>query len=245
MKKIILTLILLHSTSILANNSAWSNEIELGLMLNSGVKQNSHFDSRYTNKFSGLTFSNKFSVESLIDLSKDRLTREKNKTSERYGLKNNTKYNFSETNYLYGELEGQKDRFSAFDYEVNESLGVGKRIFNNDTLKWHLEAGPGGSHRRSTSLNGSRSHQDTIVGHLGTELAYAINQTTELSEDFGFDYGKGIQKTKSTVALKAKAFDAVSFKLSYKIEYNAKLPNTGKFQKHTENTTALTAIYMF
>lgn len=229
----------------LCAESPWQNEIELGFLLNRGNTHNTHFNSRFTNQFANDQLSNKFSIASLVNLAKDLNTLEKSKTAEKYTARDNIKFQLSENNYIYSEINGQKDKFSAFDYEVTESVGLGRKLLNTDTLKWYLEGGPGGYHNRTTHKDFSRSHQDEWIGHAGTELIYAINRHAEFSQEVTLDVGNQTQKTKSSSALKAKIFDSVALKLSYRLEYHAKLPDTGKVQKHTQSLTSVTATYSF
>jgi putative salt-induced outer membrane protein len=238
-------LLLMLPITVIADDTPWTNEVELGFLLNRGNTHNSHFDSRFTNKYDIARISNTFSVSSLVDLGVDSDTREKKKTAEKYSLLENVKLKFTDKDYIFGQIDGQRDKFSAFDYEVTESMGYGRKLINNDHFKWHLEAGPGGKHTRATRSDFSKTHQDELIGHAGSILSYMLSNTAELSEDITYDIGQKSQKTKSTTALKAKVFDKVSLKLSYLIEYNAKLPDTGKVQNHTDTTTALTATYMF
>lgn len=229
----------------LADDKKWQNEIELGFLLNRGTTNNTHFDSRYTNQYQQNKLKNKISLSSLLDISKDTSTFEKQKTAERYTLRDNLRYKFDDKNYTYFEVFGQKDQFSVFDYEITESIGLGRKLFYSDKFKWTLEAGPGGHHTRISYVNKSPKHQDELIGHAGSELVYSLTSKAEFSEDITFDIGNDVQKTRSTTALKAKILDKVSLKLSYRLDYNGKLPKTTKYQKHTENLTAVTVTYVF
>ena len=169
----------------------------------------------------------------------------KQKTAEKYSINNNIKYILTNNHYIFSDLYAQKDKFSAFDYEITEAIGYGRKIFDNDIIKWHLEAGPGGRHSQSPQENLSRAHQDELILHTGSGLIFKISQNAAFSQDITYGAGKDTQNTKSTSALKATVLEKVSLKLSHRLEYNAKIPNTGKPQKHAENTTSITATYMF
>lgn len=244
MKKIILCLLLLPMICQ-ASGGPWTNEIELGFLVNRGNTHNSHFDSRYTNKYKVERWYNTFSASMLVDLGIDNKTREKQKNAEKYSLLENIRYNLTDNDFVYAEFDGQRDKFSAFDYEATESIGYGRKLINNDTIKWHIEGGPGGRHTRATKYDLSKIHEDELIGHAGTILTYFIGEQAELSENISYDIGPKNQKTKSTTALKAKVFEKVSIKLSYLVEYNKRLPDTGKKQNHADTTTTLTASYVF
>ncbi len=248
MKKLILIAFMsaMSTAPSFANDSnPWSNEVELGFLLNRGNTHNTHFDSRFTNQFENQAWHNTASVASLVDVNRDTTTRDRIKSAEKYAFLDNLKFNLTNRDYIFTEFDAVKDKFSAFDYEFSESIGYGRKLIDTNQITWNLEGGPGARHSRTTSLDQSKLHQDSFVAHVGTNFQFALTESAAFTQQISHDYGDNVQKTKATSAIKAKVWDKVSMKLSYLIEYNAKLPATGINQNHTDTTTTLTATYVF
>lgn len=226
-------------------DTPWTNEVEMGFLLNRGNNYNTHFDSRFTNKYENHAWLNKFSVASILDVSKDFDTNEKVRSAEKYSAVDNLKYKFTKKDYVYTEVDMVKDQFSAFDYEISESIGYGRKLIDSGQVNWYLEGGPGGRHSRATRVDGSRIHNDELVAHASTHFSYGLTNNSEFTQDISYDLGKNVRKTRTTSAVKAKVWDKVSLKLSYMVEYNAILPDTGTNNEHTDTTTTLTAAYVF
>lgn len=245
-KKLGVAILLLSFPLILfAKNSPWSNEVELGFLLSRGNTHNTHFDSRYTNEYKSNPWQNKFSISSLVDIGVDSQLGEKQKTAERYNVLDNFKYSVSDKSFAYNEMYGQRDKFSAYDYEVYNSIGLGRKLIDNNRIRWTIEAGPGVKHTSATRSDKSKLRQNEWIGHTNTAFQYSINEHAEFDENISFDAGVNTQKATSKSSLKAKVFDKVALKLSYLVEYNVKLPDTNTNQNHSDSTTSLTASYVF
>lgn len=244
-KKNLILVVMALSVSFQVLAEPWSNEVELGFLLSRGNTHNTHFDSRYTNEYKAHPWQNKFSVSSLLDVGVDNELGEKQKTAERYNVLDNFRYLFTQKSFVYNELYGQRDKFSAYDYEIYNSIGLGRKLIDNSKMRWTLEAGPGVKYTTASRRDNSKLRQDEWIGHMNTVFQYAFNDLAEFDENLSFDIGPNTQKSTAKTSIKAKVFDKVALKLSYLFEYNAKLPDTDTNQNHTDTTTSLTATYVF
>jgi putative salt-induced outer membrane protein len=44
---------------------------------------------------------------------------------------------------VFGELRGEHDKFSGYDYQISQSIGVGRRLLAAERHKLDGEIGPG------------------------------------------------------------------------------------------------------
>ncbi len=72
-------------------------------------------------------------------------------TRERYFAGYEGNYNITPNFYALATLAYEKDRFSGFDRRFAESLGLGYKIINTDSVKLDVEGGPALRQTRYTS----------------------------------------------------------------------------------------------
>ncbi len=226
------------------SSSPWTNEIELGFLINRGNTHSSHFDSKFTNKYEHQRTHNTFMVSAFLDTGRDN-DRGSYKTGQKISINDNLQLKFTPKVYSYIELDGQEDKFSGYDYVVQFSFGAGYRIYDNEKIKWWVESGPGGRFSRATNINNERLRYQEWILHNNTKLSWKLSEFSEFSQELSLDVGPENRKTKSTSAIKAKILKDFSIKLSYILENNSYLPDTGREQFHTDTTTTLTAVYIF
>jgi putative salt-induced outer membrane protein len=159
-------------------------------------------------------------------------------TAERYFAAGKSDYKFSDRAYAYGTIDYEADRFSGYESRINESLGLGYRLINQQNLVIDVEAGPGA--RQSKLKNGDSESEATL--RLGGNLAWKISDTAALTEELSSTIGEENTTTRSLTALTAKISDAFAMKLSYLYKNNSDAPEG--FKK-TDTETGATLVYSF
>ena len=64
-------------------------------------------------------------------------------TAQRWEVRGQSDYEFTEKTYWFGAGRYEDDRFSAYDYQASLSTGLGYRIIDNDRTKLWVQGGPG------------------------------------------------------------------------------------------------------
>ena len=97
----------------------WEASAELGLAYETGntEKENVYGKGEIEHEFDKWENTATFKV----DTSKESDIR----ISEEYRFGNQTRYNLSEKDYVFGEIEYVNDRFSGYDYRISEYIGYG------------------------------------------------------------------------------------------------------------------------
>lgn len=222
---------------------AWDGGIELGLSLSSGNTREQAFavglelkrviSERWDHKFEfDMDYARRLGVTS----------------KERYRGLYQLFYRGWERKYLYSFIAGERERFSAFEYRITESIGAGYQIFDGPRQKWSLEGGPG---LRQTKLSTLPLNMTTTIGgDFGNEFIGVLNSDYELQLTEGLSFSNKtrlfVGEARTTVAnetaLKARFNGALSARLSLNVKYDSEvLAGT----HNTDTLTRATIVYDF
>lgn len=208
-----------------ARVSKWSGELEVGGSRTTGNTETEQFNAafkivnerrRWTNKF-GFTY----------DFAKD----DGNITARRFVGNSEAQYDFTERAYALGFGQYVDDRFSGFDYEATEMVGLGYRLIKSSTLTLNADAGPG---FRQSKFSDTGKTENDIIGRARATLKWKISDTAMLTNHVTVTVGSDRTTTEDTVALTLGIIENVSGRLSFNIRHNSDPPG------NTESTDTLT-----
>ena len=184
-------------------------------------------------------------------------------TAEAYKLAYNLKYDLTERTYLFGLLDYNNNRFSSFDQQMFEVVGVGRRFIVSEKHNLSGEVGIGASQSdfRDCKLDDALAvgaDPDTYCGPpqpapFGTsenEVTYRASgeYTWQISENASFlqrlavNVGSANTRTESLTELRAGVVGDIALVLSYTIVNNSDVaPGTDK----TDTFPAISLEYAF
>ena len=163
------------------------------------------------------------------------------RSAEKYFLSNRLAYQFSEHNYSFLYASYDDDRFSGYDYQATIAAGYGRRIYNNEVMKWDAEIGPG--YRFSKVEDNSLAEDsEEVILRLFTKYEWNFSEHANFTQSINVDAGADNTISKSITALQVKVIGAVAIKLSYTIKYSEVVPAANK---HADTETAVTVAYSF
>lgn len=212
--------------------SAWGGEAEVGILMTRG---NTHTDSQNIKlgvQYTTGAWQHKLKLESLR--TKDSGT----VTADRRSADFRSTYQFSPLDYAFGAVRYERDTFAGYDRRTTENLGYGRKLYNEKTFLWDVEAGVGA---RQTAFIDNTKDNEGIV-RLATNAEWKFTETSSLKEELSVEHGSLNTITKSVTGLKVKINSSLAMKLSLKVEDNSDVPPT---KKHTDTETALTLVYDF
>jgi len=159
-------------------------------------------------------------------------------TAEAYSLNWKSNYAINETDYIFGLLAWDKDEFSAYEQQVREAIGYGRRFIDSER---HILNGQAGIGARQADLRNGVS-QDEAILHLGGDYRWIISETSEFSQTLLIDSGSDNTYLEATSALSADVRENLALVISYTIKNNSDvLPGT----KKTDTFTAISLEYTF
>lgn len=159
-------------------------------------------------------------------------------TAEAYSLAWKSNYAINETDYIFGLVAWDKDEFSAYEQQIREAIGYGRRFIDNER---HILNGQAGIGARQADLRNGVS-QDEAILHLGGDYRWLISETSEFSQTLLIDSGSDNTYLEATSALSANVRENLALVISYTIKNNSDvLPGTEK----TDTFTAISLEYTF
>lgn len=159
-------------------------------------------------------------------------------TRERYFAGYEGHYNISDNLYALGTLSYERDQFSGFDRRFSQSLGLGYKVINTETLRLALEAGP--ALRQTKFTDGVSSNTFAARGAL--DFWWQIGPGFELTENATVFYDSFNTSFQSITALTAKLTGAFSARASFQFNSESNPPLD---RRNTDTITRLTLVYAF
>lgn len=212
--------------------NVWAGEAELGVVATSGNTETQSISAKAKVETDRDKWKHALSIDALNTESGDETT------AERYGASGQTNYKFSERQYVFARVSYENDRFSGYDYHVNEVLGYGASVIKEEALNLDVEAGAGAHQSKVDGVSNTSEAVFRLAGNLGWELSKTSFFTQELSSNIGEE----ITTSKSVTALKTQVNGSLAMKVSYTINHVSEVPE-GK--EKSDKQTAVTLVYGF
>ena len=159
-------------------------------------------------------------------------------TTQRFLAGYDINYTFNHRAYLFTNFLFEDDRFSGFDYRFSETVGLGYKVFDRETLGLSLEGGPGARHTNK-EIGGIETE---LVGLLGSKFFWNINERSTLTHNYYMFIGSDRTTIDTTAALKLQINGALSARLSYNYRYDSNVPPD---TRKTDTLTKAAIVYDF
>lgn len=159
-------------------------------------------------------------------------------SAERYELSGKSDYKFNESDYAFGLVKLQKDRFSGFEYEHIVSAGYGRNVLKQADMQLDVEIGPG---IRFFKVDNAASDDEALL-RLAGNYWWQISDTSKFIQELGVDIGEEITSTKSVTGIQAAINSTLALKFTYTIRNKSEVPvGTEK----TDTEAAMTLVYTY
>ena len=183
---------------------------------------------------------------------------EDQRTAEKYLISEKLDYFFSKRTYGFVRLLWEKDRFSGFENQASEVIGVGHSFFpNRETLTVKLELG-GGSRQDEWDDNlliddpanpgtvipdpeAGRTIEETIA-YFSDQVVWKFSEGAELGQNLSVEYGKENTVSRFDVYTKAQLVSSLSMKVSYEVKHTDVVPEG---TENTDKKLNLSLLYSF
>lgn len=241
--KLILTIFLLIFSANIGNaaeETAFSGEGEIGLLMTSGNSETDSINAKAGLKYEKNHLLSEANAAALYRSEKTEIDGEKKDkvSAEKYNYSAKIGYKFDEANYVFLNGAYEDDRFSGYDYKTTYSLGYGRKLITDDKVNLNIEMGPG---YRYDKLEGGATEDEAIFrGYV--MFNYKLTDSATFQQDITVVTGSNNTNTKSVSALKAQIIGALSMKASYTVDNNSDVPDD---KEKTDTETALTLVYDF
>jgi putative salt-induced outer membrane protein len=223
---------LLSSAAFAQGDEGLSGQVALGYLATSGNSENENMNLSFGGKYdrdrwhhalNGLAVKARTSAVT---------------TAEAYALSWKTSYDVNETDYVFGLVAWDKDKFSAYDRQIREVFGYGRRFIDTERHALSAEAGAG---FRQADLRTGMGEDEAIL-RLGLDYEWSISETATFRQLFAIESGSNNRYTESVSSLAADIWQNIALVLSYTIKSNSNVP-VGL--KKTDTFTAISLEYSF
>lgn len=158
---------------------------------------------------------------------------------EYYKVSSKLDKKISDKQYAFGQLIYEDDRFAGINYRASELLGFGHKFRYEEDFKLSGEVGAGA---RQTDYTGDDEDEDTLLGNLGGDLFWKINENVEFNQSFDLNFGEENTETLSETSVKTFVSKNLYLRFSYEIRHNSSVPED---TKNTDIETLFTVGYKF
>jgi putative salt-induced outer membrane protein len=155
-----------------------------------------------------------------LDLSAVAATSNDVRTAEAYSSKYETRRAFGERGYLFMALDWRQDMFSAYDRQVSESIGYGRRLVDGARHVLNAEIGTGA--RQAELRDGPE--QDDAIGRAALDYAWMFSEMTGLTHDLVVESGSENTSVESITAVRARLVGNIGLVVSYRVKRNSDVP---------------------
>lgn len=192
----------------------WETEAELGLSTSSGNTETTTTTGRVASERFGRRFT-------LHLLAEGRFSEEDNVTTSQrgHGL-TQLDYELQSHTYAFGVVEISHDRFAGYDVRLQEALGVGRFLLDDDTMTWRLEGGPALRQEWQTD----DTYDSSIRARLRTLFDWDFREGSRFSQGIVYipslEDGDDFLLTSDT-ALSFRLNSRIAFKTSVTVEHDS------------------------
>ncbi len=210
----------------------WAGNVYLGYLASSGNTETSSLNTGFEVIYATGNWEHKLDAQA-INASEDKIT-----TAESYDAGWKSSRNFTEKDFLFGQLRARKNRFSGYEQQLSGVLGYGRRLINTDV---HMLNGEIGLGRRQSELILGGDEDETIVS-AGIDYKWQFSDTANFTQDLIVEYGEVNTYIESVTAVSARLVGNLALVASYTIKRNTEVP---ALVEKNDTYTALSLEYIF
>lgn len=167
--------------------------------------------------------------------------------SQRWSVREQSDYEFSDKGFWFGSGRYEEDRFSGFKYQSTYGTGLGWRFFDDPITKLSVQIGGGYKvvRRRDsladdgvTFIRGDREEEAIAQGSVDFE--HQLTDTTKVLNKLLVESGADNTFTQNDLSLEVRIFGALALAVGYSVRYNTDPPP--EFTT-TDTLTTLNLVY--
>lgn len=214
---------------------------EFGLIITTGNTEATSLSAGLSGTQELVDWSNEYKFDALYK--QDKVQRGDNKvtetTAQKYFLSGQANYKLTQENqrlFVFGSYED--DRFSDFKYQSTVALGWNQQVFSNETSNFSYSIGPG----YSFSENQEGKNLDSVILRAALQYSLKLSDSAKITQSLSSELGGDNTKSRSVTAVFATLKDALSMKVSLKLDHNSDVEGNSK---KLDTETAVTLVYTF
>ena len=210
----------------------WSGKVAFGYLAVSGNTESTTFTGNFEVNRDGERWHHQL-LGKALGRSEDKVT-----TTEAYKAAYEFKFDLVKRIYLFGLLDYNKDRFSGYQKQVYEVIGVGNRFIKTERQEFDGEFGVGASQLSPAEEPNVNEATYRISGNY----TFTINDNSTFSQKLSVSSGSSNTYTESVTELSAAIAGALSVVLGYTVKHNS---DVAPDKDTTDTFAAISLEYLF
>jgi len=138
-------------------------------------------------------------------------------TAQRWEVRGQSDYQFTERAYAFGAGRYDDDRFSAFEYQASLAAGLGYRIIDSERTKLWVQGGPG---YRFAELRETGESEDGLIFRGDAGFEHQFTETTKIVDRFLIETGSDNTFVQNDLGLEVMINGALALRLGYQVRHN-------------------------
>lgn len=236
-------LVAVISLAALPAYADWTGKGEAGLVISSGNTETETANAKLLLETEIEKWKHQFGGSALYASSEVEGT-----TAKRWEVFEQSDYNFSPRNFLFGAVRYENDEFSGFEYQAVLSAGIGRKFIDTDVTKFVGTAGVGYKFFETqdvfdevTGVLIEPGDSDSEVVFRGTlDFEHQFSETTSLIDKFVVEAGSDNTFLQNDLSLQVKMTDVLALAVGYSVRHNTDPPF--EFEK-TDTLTTINLVY--
>lgn len=168
-------------------------------------------------------------------------------------IKGRARRDLDENLFGFGIASYEDDRFSGFEYQITEGVGVGYQLFDTEDFRFSLEGGPSVRHNLVSQTD---EFNNELLLRVASILEWDISDTAKLSNELALlmtknsieldtsTFGEVRSSSESTnvTALDMQIIGNLAARISYELHFRSDPPQGGQT---TESTARISLVHSF
>lgn len=215
------------------SRAEWSGELELGGSISTGNtdRENLNANGKVDYHTGPWRTQAKFTLQFTRD--------EGRTTADRMVASIEPRYDLIDRLFAFNFLQYEDDRFSGFDFQLTENVGLGYWLIKSEALTWSVEAGPG---VRLDAIRATNKTETEVTGRLATDVSWDISENLALTLASAALLSGERLDTESKIALTTKITQALAARASIELRHDTNPPGT---TESTDTLTQFSLVYAF
>ncbi len=184
----------------------------LGYLATSGNTESTNANGSFGLLYALMRWSHDFKVTAVA------ATTDEATTAEAYSAAYQARRSFGESkSYLFTSLNWGKDRFSAYEEELSETVGYGRRLAERGAHTLSGEVGFGA--RQADLIDGTEEDEGIVRGAMDYE--WKFTDSTGFKQSLVIEAGDSNTSTEAISALRARIVGDIGLVVSYRVKHNS------------------------
>lgn len=145
-------------------------------------------------------------------------------SADRWELRGETNYNFTERAYTFGTVRYENDAFTSYTYQVTGAVGTGYRFVMSDSTRLEVQAGAGG---RRAEVRVTDEVEEDLILRGAMNFEHLLTPTTRVYNRFLAEAGPDNTFLQNQFGFEIKINSRFAFNVDYTVRRNSEvLPGT-------------------